>query len=133
MSNTNTENQFVNATRKKYRFQSNKGPLTVEDLWDLNLTSLDNIAVELDEKIQKAGRRSFIDRRSPSTTEDSAKLDIIKFVIETKQLETDAAKARAEKATQKEFLNSLLEKKKLAQLENLTPEQIQAELNKLDQ
>lgn len=132
MSNTNTENQFVNATRKKYRFQSNKGLLTVEDLWELNLAALDSIAVDLDEKIQKAGRKSFIERRSPSTTDDATKLDIVKFVIETKQTEADAAKVRAEKANQREFLKSLLEKKQIAQLENLTPEQIQAELAKLD-
>ena len=47
---------FKQATQNKYRFESTKGLLTVEDLWDLSLTALDNVAVTLDEQIQKASR-----------------------------------------------------------------------------
>lgn len=124
---------FKQATQNKYRFESTKGLLTVEDLWDLSLTALDNVAVTLDEQIQKAGRKSFIERRAASTTELDNKLEIVKVIIADKQAEKEASKLRAEKANHKAFLTDLLNKKKLTQLEGLSVEEIQAQLNALGQ
>lgn len=122
---------FKQATQNKYRFESTKGLLTVEDLWDLSLTALDNVAVTLDEQIQKAGRKSFIERRAASTTELDNKLEIVKVIIADKQAEKEASKVRADKLAQKAFLTDLLNKKKLTQLEGLSVEEIQAQLNAL--
>jgi len=129
MSNTNE--LFVLAARKKYRFESGRGSVSVEDLFDLSLAALDNVAVALDEKIQKAGRKSFIAKLSRSTGDDENRLEIVKFVIETLQAEADARKTRAEKENQKAFLKGLLEKKQLEQLEGLSAEEIQKQLDQL--
>ena len=118
---------FVNASRRKFRFQSAKGLLTTEDLWDLSLAALDKIAVDLDDKIQKAGRKSFIGR-STADTESTQQLDVVKFVIETKQAENELAKIKETKRAQKQFLESLLEKKKIMQLEGLSVEDIEKQL-----
>jgi hypothetical protein len=122
---------FVLAARKKYRFESNKGLLTFEDLFDLPLTALDTIAIKLDEKATAAGRKSFVAKRSVTDTETLNKLEIVKYVIETKQTEAEVAKQKADKASQREFLNELLQKKKLAQLEGMTFEEIQKQLDAL--
>lgn len=127
-----TDNLFVTATRKKLRFPTNKGEIPVEDLWDLSLTSLDAVAVNLDDQIQKGGRKSFIGRRDTTASVNETKLDIVKVIIEVKQAEAEAAKTRAEKASQKEFLNSLLEKKKIAQLEGLSVDEIEKQLAALE-
>ena len=131
MSTENTNNMFIKASREKMRFESGRGSVSVEDLWDFNLSALDNIAVSLDEKIQKAGRKSFVDKRTPSTSAAVTQLEIVKFVIETKQAEDEARKTRAEKAGQKDFLKSLLEKKRMEQLEGLSAEEIQKQIDSL--
>lgn len=129
MSETNE--LFVLAARKKYRFESTKGLLTVEDLYDLPLTALDAVAVKLDEKATQAGRKSFIVKRTTTDTETNNKLEIVKYVIETKQTEADLAKTKAAKLAQKEFLSELLKKKQLAQLEGLSTDEIQKQLDAL--
>jgi hypothetical protein len=127
MSNTINE-LFVIAARKKFRFSSTKGELNVEDLFDLNLNFLDSIAVALDEKIQKAGRKSFVQKRAASTTDFEIQLEIVKFVIESKQAEIEERKAREAKAAKREFLLNLKQKKEMDQLEGLSLADIEKQL-----
>lgn len=126
--NTELNELFVLAARKKYRFESTKGLLAFEDLYDLPLTALDAIAVKLDEKAAQAGRKSFIVKRTTTDTETANKLEIVKYVIETKQKEADAAKEKATKQEQKAFLTELLNKKKQAQMEGLSAEELEKQL-----
>ena len=127
----NINDLFVVAARKKFRFDSTKGQLQVEDLFDFPLNSLDTIAIALDEKIQKAGRKSFVAKKSVSTGDDESKLEIVKFVIETKQAEEDSRKTKAANESQKTFLKDLLQKKNMEKLESLSPEEIQKQLDQL--
>jgi hypothetical protein len=131
MNNTDANALFVTAARKKFRFETSKGGLNTEDLFDLSLESLDAIAVNLDKKVESGGKKSFIGKRDTSTSENESKLEIVKFVIQTKLEEAEARKNRAEKASQKEFLASLLEKKRMAQLEGLSIEEIQKQIDAL--
>lgn len=126
------ESLLVKAARKQWRFATNKGHLTFEDLWNLKLEDLDKIAVALDEKIQKGGRKSFITKRAESLTEEQGMFDLVTYVIETKMAEADAAKARAGKASQKAFLQDLLQRQRIASLEKLTPEEIEKQIAALD-
>ncbi len=129
MSNVN--DLFVVASRKKYRFDSTKGKLTVEDLWSLSLTDLNGVAVAIDDKIQALGRKSFIAKTSASSTDAENQLEIVKTVIATKQTEAETAKTRLEKESQRTFLKSLLEKKKMEQLEGLSTAEIEAQIAQL--
>jgi hypothetical protein len=129
--NTDTNTLFITAARKKYRFDSGRGLVTVEDLFDLALESLDKIAVGLDEAIQKAGKKSFIAKRTDSTTELDNKLEIVKFVITTKQEEAEARKARSEKVAKKAMLEELLNKKNLEKLQGMSAEEIQKQIDEL--
>lgn len=128
-----TENNtlFITACRKKFRFETSKGLLTTEDLFDLNLNSLDAIAVALDDKIQKLGRKSFVAKRAASTSTLNDQLEVVKFVIETKIAEDEQKKVKADKESQKAFLNTLLEKKKTEQMEGLSVEEIQKQIASL--
>lgn len=129
MSNTNnTNNLFVTAAVKKFRFSTNRGQLTTEDLFDLSLTSLDNIAVSLDEQVQKAGRKSFIGKRSDSTTDLENQLEVVKFVIAAKQEEAEVKKVRAEKSARRQFLMALKEKKVMEGMESMSVADIEKEL-----
>ena len=129
MSNTNNNNDlFILAATNKFRFVSTKGHLTVEDLFDLSLSALDTIAVSLDEKIQQAGRKSFIGKRSSSAKGLEDQLEIVKFVIAYKQDEAEKKKTRAEKAARRQFLENLKEKKVMESMESMSVEDIEKEL-----
>ena len=125
-------NSFVIASKKKLRFITNKGQIATEDLWDLSLEALDTIAVSLDEKLQNT-RKSFIGRREKASAEDELRFDIIKTVIETKVDEADKAKTRASRRADREFLQRLLDQKKVQELEGLNVDEIQKRLSELSE
>ena len=122
-------NIFEKASRLKLRFASNKGSLSVEDLWDLSLTALDTIAKAVNKSLKEENEESFIGKKSAANAELTLKLDILKSVIATKQEEQERSKNRAEKRAQKEFLEQLLERKRINQLEGMSIEEIQAQLS----
>ena len=120
----NTDNIFLTACRKKFRFDSGRGLLGVEDLFDLSLDALDKVAVAVDKKITDAGSKSFITKRTVSNVELETKLEILKFIIDIKQKEADERKTRADNAAKKATLEALLEKRNLEKLESLSEEEI---------
>jgi len=131
MSTTTSDELFITASRKKLRFPTSKGSVGVEDLWDLSLQSLDAVAVAIDEKVQKAGRKSFISNRRQNDYEAILQFGIVKHVIDTKLTEEDLAKTRAEKANQKAFLQTLLIQKETQKLEGLSVDEIQKKIDQL--
>lgn len=134
----NELNLFELATRQNYTFPTDKGDLNVYQLWQLPLTSkvgpsLDKIAQKLDQEIQAKGTRSFV--KSARTTESTLlknKLDIVLRVIEVVETENEDKTRRAANQSQAQRLREILARKEDQALENLTPEQIQAELAKLE-
>jgi hypothetical protein len=122
---------FLAASRRQLRFATTKGHITTEDLWALSLKSLDAIAVSIDEQI-KPERKSFLenpDAKQRETESDNVlRLEILKAVITVKQDENKAAYDAASKRSQREFINSLIEKKKIGAMENLSIEELQAQL-----
>lgn len=119
-----TNELFINASRKKYTFPTTKGQIDTSDLWDLNLESLDRIAVAIDESITKVGTKSFISKRANSTKELDERLEIVKYIIQVKQEEADERKTRAEKLAKKDRLQEILAKKEDQSLESLSVDDI---------
>lgn len=124
---------FEIATRKKIRFASNKGELSVEQLWDLPLSStrsldLDTIAKGLAREIRAAEEESFVRPRTKSNTELTLKLEIVKHIINTKLAESEAASRRRQASEEKARLMEMLERKREEKLGQMTEEEIQARL-----
>lgn len=128
---------FVIASRKKYRFTSNRGPLTVEQLWDLPLTIADGfdlnvVAREQARALSDLQQQDFVGtQNSAAVTAATDKLDIVKFIIKAKQDEAEARRAAADNRQRRDVLLAALEQKETAALQALTPEQLRAELEKL--
>ena len=126
---------FLAASRRQLRFATNRGHITTEDLWSLNLKSLDSLALSIDEQI-KPGRKSFLenpDQKVRAEEEDNVlRLEIIKAVISVKQDENKAALAESSKRNQKAFLKELLEKKKIGAMESLSEAELEAKLKELE-
>lgn len=82
---------YKEASKQKLRFQTNKGTLTLEQLWDLSLSDLDNLAVNLDETYKKSKGKSFLDKKTASDKTIKLQFDIVLDVLQTKVTEAEAA------------------------------------------
>lgn len=122
---------FKQATKQKLRFATNKGYLSVEDLWDLSLPSLDKIAVALDEELAKSPRKSFITDNTPKNDELELKFNIVKEIIATKMKEKSDKEIAKDKAAEKAHLTELLAKKRSEKLESLSEEELMKRLAEL--
>ena len=126
---------FERGSRLKLRFEMSKGALTIEDLWDLSLNTLDSMAVKVDEALSKEGGKSFIPvtaaKRTASTYND-LRLDILKHVISTKAAEEEARKARAEKSATISKLKELAQAKQDEKLASQSLEDILKQLGELE-
>lgn len=123
---------FVTAARKKFRFQTARGELQVEDLWDMPLSSkdgfnLDALAIKLDELVDT---KSFVKRRSNTENVNSLKLDIVKYVIDTKVSELEQAEEAQIKKAKKEKILAALKNKEDSKLEGMSEEDLRKELEK---
>lgn len=132
------ENLFQLASRQKFRFQSIKGELTTEQLWDLPLTArggfdLDSVAKQVAAELKAAGEESFVKKNSnPVKTKLEAKLEIVKHVIAAKLEDVEKATKASQNQEERQRLLAVLNRKQDAALEELTPEQIQARLAELE-
>lgn len=135
-----TENLFELAARKKFRFQTPVGDLTVEDLYDLPLISLrgnnldlDKVARAVNEELKGVTTESFVQTRpDPRGAELEAKLEIVKTVIAYKQDEAERARARKAKADQRQLLNDAIAAAKNRDLAGAPVEELEARLAALD-
>lgn len=129
---------FLKATRLKFRYPTLSGQLSVEDLWDLPLssptgrsTNLDDIAKALHRQLKEDLDISFVRPVVKKTEELQAKFDVVKLVIDTKVAERDDALAAKEKAEKKQKLMEIISKKKDAELEGKSVDELTSLLNSL--
>lgn len=123
---------YKKALRTKLRFSTPKGKLTTEDLFDLSLTDLNNLAITLDKKLSETPRKSFISDITPDTQEDELRFNIVKDIITLKLVERNAAQNAKAKAAEKAQLLEILHRKKNEALETLSVAEIEAKLAELE-
>lgn len=131
-------NIFELASRKKIRYETGRGLLPVETLWDLPLTStsgwdLDSIGQGLLADLDALNTRSLVNTKpNPRIAELELKIELIKHVIKVKQDENAARLAKAEKQAKRTKLIEQLGKKQDAAIEALSEEDIKKQLAELD-
>lgn len=120
-------NTFEKATRTKLRFATSKGSLSVEELWDLSLQSLDALAKGVNKALQASQEESFLPSASTKTGSTTAKLqlDLLKHIIKVKVDEKDVRANRAAKAAQDAKIDELIEAKKGEGLASLSIEDLE--------
>lgn len=132
------DNLFLQATREKFRFESPKGDLSVEQLWDLPLTSrtgfdLDTVAKAVNADLKASNEESFVNvNNNPAVSRLQAKLEVVKAIIEVKLAQAEATKKRAEKAAERQRLMEVLHSKKDQELQGLSVEEIERRLSLLE-
>lgn len=127
-------NIFEKANRIKLRFLSRQGSLTVEDLFDLSLTSLDTLARAVNKELKSEEEESFIPNKKvrPKTTNNALRLEILKHIIAAKVDEEDAAKLKAEKAARLSQLKELAANKATEAFAAQSLEDIQRQIAELE-
>lgn len=134
-----TLNDFEKATRMKLRFSTDKGDLTVEQLWDLPLTSekgvsLDGIAIAANRELQSLATESFVSiaTTNPRKGVLELQLAVLKRIIAVKIEDNEKARLRAAASAERARLTEILANKEDAALANLSVEAIQQRLAELD-
>lgn len=124
-------NIFEIATRKAFRFQSPKGLLTVEDLWNLPLSkgtaNLNDIAISINRRIKASAEESFVAAAGQKRvdSDDVLMLEILKHIISVRQAEDEARTTANAKAEQRRKLQELIDRKKEGELEGKSIEELQ--------
>ena len=117
------------AIRNKYRFPY-KGMITIEDLWDLNFTALDNIYKSLNAEKKQDSEDSLI---TPvvANTEIENKIAIVKYVYEVKKAEADARKLASENRKKKERIMEIIANRQDVALQNMSDDELKAMLESM--
>jgi hypothetical protein len=125
---TTTETMFEAASRLKLRFASQVGQLSVEDLWDLPLTSatkpnLDAIAVELNRQL-KGTEESFVSTGKKNAVLE-LKFEVVKHIIDVRVTENQAKLDERNRQERKAQIADLIEQKKSEGLKALSLEELE--------
>lgn len=124
-------NIFERASKQKLRFTTGKGLILVEDLWDLDLKTLDTMAIKVNKTLKESEDISFIKEKTVANTEYTLKLDILKHIIEYKLNLIELSKTRQEKAARLEQLKSVYVEKASEELRSMSKEELAKEIQAL--
>lgn len=126
---------FARATKEQLRFTSEKGNLSVEQVWTLPLTgksvSLQSVANTVLEEIAATHDNSFIKTTNTGGSKNKLRMDILCFIRDTK---LDEAKARTESAANRQLKIKLLkakDRKDDESIDNMSKEELDDALAKL--
>ncbi len=129
---------FEQAARLKIRFTTATGLLSVEDLWDLPLTStrpgkpnLDDLAIFLNNQLKEENTTSFVKKTSKGNASVRLAFDIVLRVIEVRQAEAEAADQKRNAAEKKQKLLELISQKQDEALKGKSIDELQVLINAL--
>lgn len=119
---------FKLASQQKLRFQTNKGSLSTEQLWDLSLEDLDALAVSLETEHKQSGKKSFLVKTSAKDKTTKLKFDVALDVLNTKVEEMQAAQEAAETKEHNKKIIQLISEKQDESLKGKSIKQLEAML-----
>lgn len=122
---------FDKATRMKLRFTTDRGFLSVEDIWDLNLSQLNNLAKSLRKKLKESEEEDFLNTKSESDATEKLRFDIVLNVLEIKKMEKAEKEQATELKAKREKLMGLIAEKQDAALRDKPVEELLKELEAL--
>lgn len=133
------EDIYKFAAQNQLRFPSDRGDLTVEQLFSMPLEAnsgcfdLDTVARTIDDELQAYTEKSFVKKTSlnPAKARAEVALEIVKDVIATKQAENDAALAKIQKAAKKAKLLDLINAKENEAMSAASKEELEKQLAEL--
>jgi hypothetical protein len=123
--------KFELASRQKLRFATSRGSLSTEDLWDLKLTELNDLAKGLNQQLKASTEEDFLKEKSTADKGIQLRFDLVLHVLQTKQAEADLRKNTAAVNAEVSRLAEILGRKENAELENLSADELRAKIVEL--
>jgi hypothetical protein len=125
-------NLFEQASKRKLRFDSSIGQLSTEQLWELPLPQLNELAISLNRKVKDVSTESFIQTETKVPKDLSLRFEIVKAIIAVKLEEADKAKKTAERKVQRDKLLNALANKQDEKINTMSIKALEKELDALD-
>ena len=102
---------FKKASKDKLRFLTSDGVLTDEDLWDIPLESLDQLAISLKKSLADTENESFIGKKRGKNDTLQLRFDIAKSIIDERLADIDKQeKAQATRAKNQKIMELIVAK-----------------------
>lgn len=121
---------FEQATKMKLRFKVANGVLTTEDLWELSLDNLNNLARDLSKQL-KGIEENFIEEKSNADARLELMFSVVKRVIERRlQAKKESIERQAKEQRRAEIM-SILENKEMEEWKAKSKEELLKELQAL--
>lgn len=125
--------KYKQAAQQKLRFETTRGNLSVEQLFDLPLTvlatAIRNLREVIKKEVQVEDDLSFLDQPIKANTANQLRFEILKDVYLTKKAERDAAAEAIERRERNQRIMELIKNKQDKELEGKSIEELQAMLN----
>ncbi len=127
------ENIFERTTRLKLRFDTAKGKLSVEDLWELPLekgvVNLNIIAVALSNELGESGINFVRDVEDDPII--ALKFDVVKYIIRARVIELKEIVKEAERKDERNKIIDALGAKEIDELKGKSAKELRKALKKL--
>jgi len=118
---------FKYAIKNKLRFNY-KGVCTVEDLYDIPLTSLDRMYGELKKQQKGFGEDSLLNKKSSEEKEVGIKIEIIENIVADRLADIDKAKKAQQTRERNRRIAEIIADKEDAALHEMSLEDLKAML-----
>lgn len=118
---------FKYAVKNKLRFNY-KGVCTVEDLYDIPLTSLDRMYGELKKQQKGFGEDSLLNKKSSEEKEVGIKIEIIENIVADRLADIDKAKKAQQTRERNRRIAQIIADKEDAALNDMSLEDLKAML-----
>ena len=124
---------YKQAVQQKLRFDTTRGSLSAEQLFDLPLTvlatAIRNLRGIMKKEVQVEDDLSFLDQPVKANTANQLRFEILKDVYITKKAEAAAIVADREQKERNQRIMELIKNKQDKELENKSIEELKAMLD----
>ena len=119
---------YKKASQIGLRIQTNKGPLSVEQLWHLNQTDLKDAIKSVKQTLKKENDDdlSFLGEATVVDSENQLKFDILKDIYVTKKEAIEAVKTAAANKAHNAKIDALIAEKQEGSLKELSIGELEA-------
>lgn len=117
---------YKEAIMQDLKVQTTKGLLTPQQLCTLNVNELDSLAVELQEKYEQSGKKSFLVKRSVKDKKAKLAFDVVLDILQTKNDQEEIARQAAEDKANNQKIFDIIEKKQDQALEGKSIRELKA-------
>lgn len=125
-------NMWLEALQKRLRFEF-KGLISTEDLFDLDMSSLDVIYQKLSKELREISGDSLLDnKKADDIALAQLKLDVVRHVFDIKKAEAAALRQKIANIEEKQRIMHIINEKENAELANLSIDELKAKLNDLE-